>query len=168
MSNSCVALGMLKLDKSTRYRSFSTNAMVYCSGTLAEGPQGETGYPTAAITTKVRCDHKKIECESLCVCVCVCVCVLVCTINSYFVGQVRALWLGCRHAPQSLVRLAGGSSVVVVERGVAEEEGAGGGVGDVEQEGAGSSSDAIGRGHVTSLKFSGQNSLILLYRYHCR
>ena len=103
-------------------------------------------------------------------------CVLVCTINSYFVGQVRALWPGCRHAPQSLVRLAGGSSasvvvvvvVVVVERGVAEGEGAGGGVGDGEREGAGSSSDAVGRGHVTSLKFSGQNSLILLYRYHCR
>ena len=98
-------------------------------------------------------------------------CVLVCTINSYFVGQVRALWPGYRHAPQSLVGLAGGSSasvVVVVERGVAEGEGAGGGVGDGEREGAGSSSDAVGRGHVTSLKFSGQNSLILLYRYHCR
>ena len=99
-------------------------------------------------------------------------CVLVCTINSYFVGQVRALWPGCRHTSQSLVRLAGGSSasvvVVVVERGVAEGEGAGGGVGDGEREGAGSSSDTVGRGHVTSLKFSGQNSLILLYRYHCR
>ena len=71
----------------------------------------------------------------------------------------RVLWPGCRHAPQSLVRLAGGSSasvvvVVVVERGVAEGEGAGGGVGDGEREGAGSSSDAIGRGACHILKLA--------------
>lgn len=53
-------------------------------------------------------------------------------------------------------------------RGVDEEVGLGGGVGDGEQEGDKFSGGADGRGHVTSFKFSGQNSLILLYRYHCR
>ena len=55
---------------------------------------------------------------------------------------------------------------VMVRRGVDEGVGVGG-VGDGEREGDESSDGAAGRGHVTSFKFSGQNSLILLYRYHC-
>ena len=58
--------------------------------------------------------------------------------------------------------------VVVVVRGVDEGVGLGGGVGDREREGDEASGGADGRGHVMSLRSSGQNSLILLYRYHCR
>ena len=98
-------------------------------------------------------------------------------------GNVRALCPGCRQAPQSCAFLAGGSSVEVavevevvvvvvaeaavvpVGRGVEE---LGGGTGDGEREEDKSSGGADGRGHVTSLKLSGQNSLILSCRYHCR
>ena len=58
--------------------------------------------------------------------------------------------------------------VVVVVRGVDEGVGLGGGVGDREREGDEASGGADGRGHVMSLRSSRQNSLILLYRYHCR
>ena len=57
------------------------------------------------------------------------------------------------------------AAVVLVGRGVEE---LGGGTGDGEHEGDESSGGADGRGHVTSLKLSGQNSLILSCRYHCR
>ena len=100
----------------------------------------------------------------------------------------HALCPGFRQALQSRALLAGGSSVsgvsvavamelevvavavakvVPVGRGVNELGGGGGGAGDGEQ-GDKPSSGADGRGHVTSLKFSGQNSRIFSYRYHCR
>ena len=108
--------------------------------------------------------------------------------GNYLLGQVRALCPDWRQAPQSRDLLAGGSSVavvvdveavvaivaaamvpaVVVWRGVDDEVGLGGGVGDREREGDKSSRGADGCGQVTSLQFSGQNSLILMYRYHCR
>ena len=100
--------------------------------------------------------------------------------NNYLLGHVRALYPGCRHAPQSRDRLAGGSSVavvvvvevapavVVVRRGVDEGLELGGGVADGDREGDESSGGAAGRGHVMSFKFSGQNSLILWNKYHCR
>ena len=57
---------------------------------------------------------------------------------------------------------------VPVGRGV-DELGGGDGGGDGEREGGGEPSGREdGRGHVISLTFSGQNSLILSYRYHCR
>ena len=60
------------------------------------------------------------------------------------------------------------AAVVPVGRGVDELGGGGGGAGDGEREGDELSSGADGRGHVISLKFSGQNSLTFSYRYHCR
>ena len=96
----------------------------------------------------------------------------------------HALCPGCRQALQSRALLAGGSSVSVVVavevvavavavaavvpvgRGV--DELCGGGAGDGERKGDESSSGVDGRRHVTSLKFSGQNSRIFSYRYHCR
>ena len=109
-----------------------------------------------------------------------------CNKNNYLLGHVRALCPGCRHAPHSRNRLAGGSFVavgvvveevgvtvglvvVVVRRGVDEGVGlGGGGDGDGEREGDELSGGAAGRGHVMSFKFSGQNSRILLNKYHCR
>ena len=58
------------------------------------------------------------------------------------------------------------AAVVPVGRGV-DELGGGGGTGDGER-GDKPSSGVDGRGHVTSLKFSGQNSRIFSYKYHCR
>ena len=99
---------------------------------------------------------------------------------------MHALCPGCRQALQSCALLAGGSSVsgvavavevevvavavaamVPVGRGV-DELGGGGGAGDGERGGDKPSSGVDGRGHVTSLTFSGQNSRIFSYRYHCR
>ena len=87
----------------------------------------------------------------------------------------------CRQAPQSLAVLVGAlsTSVMVAVEAVAVAVAAvvpvgrrvdelGGGAGDGEREGDKPSSGADGRGHVTSLKFFGQNSLMLSYRYHCR
>jgi len=80
-------------------------------------------------------------------------------VKQLLLGHVRALCPGCRHAPQSRDRLAGGSSVlvvvvaeveaviaagVVVVRGVDEGVGLGGGVGDREWEGDEASSGADG------------------------
>ena len=50
---------------------------------------------------------------------------------------------------------------------------AGGGVGEGEEVGDGGwdgkvSAGSLGSGQVVSFRWSGQNSLILLYRYHCR
>ena len=59
------------------------------------------------------------------------------------------------------------AAVVPVGRGV-DELGGGGGAGDGEREGDKPSSGVDGQGHVTSSKFSGQNSRIFSYRYHCR
>ena len=98
---------------------------------------------------------------------------------NYLLGHRRALCPGCRHAPQSRDRFAGGSSlaevVVVVEvvrRGDDEVGGGGGGGGGgVDGVGGGGgnlSGGAEGRGHVMSFRRSGQNSRILSYRYHCR
>ena len=88
----------------------------------------------------------------------------------------HALCPGCRQARQSRALLAGGSSVSVVVavemevvavavaavvpvgRGV--DELGGGGAGDGERKGDKPSSGVDGRGHVISLKFSGQNSHI--------
>ena len=55
------------------------------------------------------------------------------------------------------------AAVVPVGRGV-DELGGGGGAGDGER-GDKPCSGVDGRGHVTSLKFSGQNSHIFSYRY---
>ena len=60
------------------------------------------------------------------------------------------------------------AAVVPVGRGVDELGGGGGGAGDGERGGDKPSCGVNGRGHVTSLKFSGQNSRIFSYRYHCR
>ena len=46
--------------------------------------------------------------------------------------------------------------------------GGGGGVEDGEREGGESSGEPSGSRQVASFKFSGQNSRIFLYRYHCR
>ena len=89
---------------------------------------------------------------------------------NYLLGHRRALCPGCRHAPQSRDRFAGGSSLAeVVRRGDDEVGGGGGGVGGVVGGGGGNlSGGAEGRGHVMSFRRSGQNSRILSYRYHCR
>ena len=58
------------------------------------------------------------------------------------------------------------AAVVPVGRGV--DELGGGGAGDGERKGDKPSSGVDGRGHVMSLKFSGQNSRIFSYRHHCR
>ena len=57
------------------------------------------------------------------------------------------------------------AAVVSVGRGVDELSG---GAGDGDHEGDEHSSGVDGLGHVTSLKFSGQNSRIFSYSYHCR
>ena len=89
--------------------------------------------------------------------------------QNYFSGHVRALCPGCRQSPQSLARFAvGGSSVLVVVVSVGEGVGDREGVGDGEWEGEGSCAGSPGWGHVVSFKWSGQNSLIFWYRYHCR
>ena len=56
--------------------------------------------------------------------------------------------------------------VVVVVLGPGH--GGGGGVGDGEREGGEFSGGSSRSGQVASFEFSGQNSRILLYRYHCR
>ena len=98
----------------------------------------------------------------------------------------HALCPGCRQALQSRALLAGGSSVSVVVAVEVEVEmvavavaavvpvGRGvdklgdGGARDGERKGDKPSCGVDGRGHVMSLKFSGQNSCIFSYRYHCR
>ena len=86
-------------------------------------------------------------------------------------GQVRVLYPSCRHSPQSLVRFVGGGSdgrvlVVFVGGGML------GGVVDRRGSSAGEVGESPiaweGLGHVASFIVSGQNSLILSYRYHCR
>ncbi len=71
----------------------------------------------------------------------------------YFVGHIRALW----HKPQSL-----GFFLCVVVFSVVST-----GTGECSGESS-SSISLFGKGQVLFLKESGQNSLILLYRYHCR
>ena len=78
----------------------------------------------------------------------------------------------------SRVRLAGGLLVIVVVAarvvvvvvvGVVDGvSGHRGGVGEGERDGGEPSGGAAGLGQVMPFKFSGQYSLTLLYRYHCR